>query len=379
MENRFRNWTFDRIHIFSIGAYIVGVIWRLYYDFVAHRAENYIYSDMNTYHSWAKEILAGKISGIADTVYPPGAAYIYAFLLDADPTYNAMIFAQWFCSSLVPVMLFFLAQEVYRSRFVSYVVLALASLYFPFIYYSSLMLSENFYLFFLVLSLLIFKKAQNTTSAGLGLLSGILFGVTATIKSIGILYGAGFWGLYVITERSWFRVGLTFLAGLALIAGMASQRCTNLNEGKFCLVANDFSRNVLLSHSGETRIILWKDPSRPHAHMFGNPQAAERGYTLQREYDFPVYDNARNIQTAWIWSKENPGAAIVASLRGVLDTMFGWSPWPSMDEFKYRMQIIHIIFLGFIALPALLWIAFRRESWRNSLDEWQLLLPLLIL
>ena len=101
-------------------------------------------------------------------------------------------------------------------------------------------------------------------------------------------------------------------------------------------------RGPLLRHGQQDRLRLPARPLRPHRRHRVAPRRGAtvpirqprrrylRHYERARDVPFAMTDNAANNAEAWRWIVGHPGEAIVLSLDHIYDTFFGAAMWPDV-------------------------------------------------
>jgi hypothetical protein len=372
-------------------SYALGLVGRAWYVFIDHPYQEHIYSDMNGYLESAKRLVLFPVGqqNISDTVYPPGTAYLFGYLMKFGVTGFKLSLVQLVMSAALPVLLFLIAYELTRSRVVSHFALIVSSLYVPLAYYSGFFLSENPFQFFLFFAFYLLVRSEFSVGklrpSGFALLSGLIFAAAASLKSIGLVVGVIFLILTVVRVskfelRRACLILASFSVGILIIILPLSQRCTRLSDGQRCLIANDFSRNYLLGHLSEVGLVTWRDPARGFTHYFGNPTYLTRGQSKNYQFDFGVYENAKNIKLANEYIGSDPMLAVRVGLRNVWDLFFHGIPWPAPPE-KWRtlFLVTNLFYCLILLIPSLLvfWTLRRQVSVFGI--EAQLLSPLVLL
>lgn len=354
-----------RLDLLSLGAilaYITGLVWRFYYIFIAHPATNYVYSDMKMYVDDTLRLLDPLYQpSIIDTLHPPGTHILFAILLKIYPSWDTVIVMQFILSAAIPLLLAAIGTQLY-GRKVALLALAGASLYPAFISYAGFFLSENFYIFFSLLSTLFLVKSLKSQitqdSIGWGVLAGFMFGITAAFRSVIVptLLLLCLFLFFVWKKYSYKNVLISLVTtGCMVIAVLIplAVRCTSLNENRFCLVdSHAIGGGVLMGHYGETGPFYFEDAKRNLYYMFGGPAAAQKGYTAEAHFPFGEYDGRESLAAAWRWTKENPWESLHLSIGNMYDLMGGTIPWPGVDTNKRMLILSEQLFQILILFPA---------------------------
>lgn len=352
----------------ALAVYTSGVIVRCFYIFKWHRAMDYVYSDMEMYLRAATDFCNPRfVSSINETVHPPGARFLFGTLRwleqvlwpNYEPSMTLVPVAQFVLSILVPLLLAGTAWELFGRRTALFM-LVLASLYFPFFDYAGYLLSEGPFLFALVCSFFLLVRSLRTTGQAAiwyGAGAGVMLGCAAALKTVAL--PAALLVLLALGAMGWkYRLPLVrplvaAVAGLLLILIPLAVRGPRLSGGRFCLIANDASRNILLGHYGRIRGIKFTDPARRSNIVFISPATHPKGY--QHVVDVPAgaYESAKLIDLALRWVREHPGEALMLSFEHMFDLAFGTLPWPSSENPRLRnyVDLFHYLFLIFVLLP----------------------------
>ncbi len=287
-------------------------------------------------------------------------------------------------------LVWLVARRLYGTT-TAVVALAITSVYFPFIHYAGLFLSENPFTFCCLLAFWLFLLAIDAPDARRAALcagmAGLAAGLAASFKNSNfaplLLLGA----VYCVYSIKYRRPHLAIVVssamlGLAVLMLPMTLRCTRLNEGHFCLAATNLASNMLIGHYGEKGPFHWHDRARNLEFTFESPSAVLRGYAEHVDLDFGVYDSASNVRLAMRWTGEHPAQALRVSLQHVYDLFNGRTLWPSAELWGVDWGAVSQWLFWLFILPA----AFARIVVRarpmlrleaQSLPEWLLLAPLL--
>ena len=370
--------------------WLLGGLARLIYILVVHPATQHVYSDMQGYIDRATRFAMHAPEGIGDTLYPPGASMMFGALYALDPSWTLAMIVQWLLSLAIMGLVWLIARRVYGPSAAA-VALVIATLYFPYLHYASLWLSENGFTALALASVwLLLVAVQSATLRGAALTAlaaGVAAGLATAFKNtlLGPLALTGL--IYSIhaarhRDRRLLPVTLGVVAGLVLVIAPLSERCTRLNEGRFCLSANNLAMNVLMGHYGEKREFRWIDRERNITMVFTAVESTLRGYTDTVILDFGPYDSARNSALATQWIAEHPVAALSLSLHNAGSLFSARTLWPAavfrgIDYGAWSQRAFWLLIL----LPALATLAWRASAMvrlrSDSLPEWLLLAPLL--
>jgi 4-amino-4-deoxy-L-arabinose transferase-like glycosyltransferase len=356
--------------------FAAGVVLRALYVLRWHRPVDYLVSDMEGYVRTGRDWLdPAHVPNISDTVYPPGTAYFFGFLNRIDPSLALASYVQLAIACAIPVVIWAIADELFDRR-VALVTLPLSSLFYSLFDLAGYILSENpFTLLLLVAFWLLARSLSRTGKSRLAhaTASGLVLGLATAFKSVA-LGSAVFVVLVLILRRKEERKrALPIIAcaaiGLAAVLAPLSVRATRLNEGRFCLVANETSRGVLIGHHGDIHRAVFEDRKRNFWYEFGNNTALQRGRNGTVVVQGGPWDNEVILAEAWAWTKAHPADSLRLSFEHVHE-IFVALPWPSdanpvldpwVRAFRYLFQI-------FILFPALGHLVIRRKRWPDFED-----------
>jgi hypothetical protein len=250
-----------------------------------------------------------------------------------------------------------------------------ASLYFPFIEYGALFLTEIPFIFSMTVAFTLLFAATRVRrrAAALGIAAGggLLLSLAATFKSVAlpaafllaVVEGAAVLlatrghdrGLGIARLSPWVqRWAVVAIAATPLLAAHA-RTCTRANNGTFCLTGNKVGADLLLGHYGRVGAIEWTPPGGGTA-RFGSPGSYLRRYEKTEVVPFALSDSAANSKEAWRWIGKHPGEALVLSIDHVYDAFFGAAMWPGYGHPTWALahlsQYAFILFLFVPLLPA---------------------------
>lgn len=357
--------------ILAVIFFIVGTVWRYHHIFVAHPVDEYIYSDMQTYRDEGLRLTSRESNIVLDprdTIWPPGAPFLFGTLLGGDLRWDRVEWAQFFFSAAIPIIIFLIAHSLYGQT-VGLLSLIIASIYIPYIHYAGFLLSEIPYTFISLLSFLFLvyslKSGKYFNVAAWAVLAGITMGLAASIRnviaipgflllifmiSLGVFYGHK----NALATTAW-SVAAALLVFVPLIS-----RCTNLNEGRLCIIDSHGAMNILLGHYGELKTAYFNDKRLGLSYFFGGPAAFQKGYKKEATFDFGPYDQLANFAEALKWIEANQLDAISLSFEHIYDLFYGTIPWPmSHTKFKDWAIVSEDIFRLFILLPASLYLVMK--------------------
>lgn len=377
-----RKWAFPHICLLAFAA---GIFWRFYYLFVQHPIERFLFSDMKAYADAAlRNFAPAYFPSVLDTIHPPGMALVFGFFLHWDPSYLLLKIVQFILSVSTPVFAG-LAGFYFYGSFVGWLVLAISSIYFPFIGYSANFLAEGPLIAFYALALCLLgrglKKEDSPRKFHFFVAAGMAFGLGASFKSIAMHAGVAiglvllFWGTK-FRETVFRKAGQSLLMGIFLVVLPLSLRCTYLSGGNFCAVANDFSRGLVIVYRDTKGMVRWKTPAADV--LFGSPVTYQEGFHDTIEVPFSVLNNKKNILYAWNWIGRHPLGAVKKALTQITYLVSPTTPFPFVDSFARNMARFYLwFFLLFLFVPVLLqgFFSVRRREMKTIL----LLAPFLTL
>lgn len=343
--------------------YFIGVALRFGFILRWNRASDQenLWSDPLAYFVSAQRFCDARYEpNITDTIFPPGGGIFFGLLMKLDPSMEQALRVQFLMACLVPLLLMVIARLLFGARH-GWLVLAMASLYFPLWEYHGYFMSEGPFQFFLLLSffllLLSLRARWVLAAAGWGLAAGLMLGVASAFKSIALVSGVlTFFALLLVWRKHRIRLAPTasgVLIGLVLVLTPLSMRASRLNEGRFLLIANEAPRSFLLGHHGRVGGASFTDAKRGYSHEFGCPVAAQRGYTEVLRLNVGVYEPAEIYKEGWAWIKRNPGEALLQAIEHSFDLFYGTLPWPGVVR-PYVTWVIFFsqVFLMLILFPA---------------------------
>lgn len=369
---------------------LAGGLLRLIYVLVLHLPTQHVYSDMGGYVQRALDRVAGKPEGIADSLYPPGASWLFAQLHALDPNSGLTVIVQWLLSLGTMALVFVIARRLYGNR-AAVLALAAVTLYLPLFHYAGLFLAENPFTFCLLAAYaLLIATLEAPTPAGTLLLAaatGLMAGLAASLKAT-ILLPVALTGIVTIVwllkqkRRGTLTLSFGVALGLATVLLPLSERCTRLAEGQFCLVSTNTGMNALMGHYGERGPFQWVDASRNITFSFQSPSATLRGYTAGANFSFGAYDVPANVAVLEREIADHPLDALRLSLRNVADLVVGHTIWPAAIYGGRDWGAAYQIAFWILLLPAAsVWLLRRLPRMlrlrEDTLADWLLLTPLL--
>ena len=347
--------------------YLAGVVLRVLYTFRIQPPESLINSDMYFYVTLANR-LASTSEPLRpwDVTHPLGYPALLAFLIAKGGSLAAAVNLQLVVSCLVPLAVGLLGAAAYGRR-TGLLAVVFASLYFPFIDFGALFLSEIHFIFWLALAFAAFFAARRAQRLPVALAfaagGGVALSIAAAFKAVALPAAAVFFVVdgiatassrpagapgWRVRLRPWLeRVAVVVLAAAPLL-GVQARVCTRANRGNFCVTGNKMESDFLLGHSGRTEYIKWAE-DQGHGFHFGSPGAYLRHYNDRLNVPFAMTDGGANATWAWRWIARNPGEAIVLSTNHIFDTFFGVAYWPGYEHATWPLahlsQYVFIVFL----------------------------------
>lgn len=353
--------------------YLCGVGIRLLYTLGVQRPDHFIYSDMGIYVGLARRILAHVPMVQSDVTHPLGYAALLAFLMSGTSSMMRAIGVQLVITCLVPLAIGLLGWVAYGRR-TGMLAVVFSSLYFPFIEYGALFLSEIHFTFWMALTFAALFGARRARRRGLALGlavgAGLALSVATSLKSValpGAFLFFAFDGLALLLEgpagaplssrlprlKPWLVRGVLVAVAAAPLLGVLAQACTRAN-GSFCVTGNKMGADFLLGHYGRVADIEWI--TEGHGQFrFGSPGALLRHYDEHARVNFSITDGPANKAEAWRWIGRHPGEAIVLSLDHVYDTFFGATIWPTLNSGSWPYaNLSQYAFIVFLLVPTIL-------------------------
>ena len=357
--------------------YFVAIALRVQYTLDYHPPAAFVNSDMDLYVGLARRLLDpnGPL-GPWDVTHPLGFPAFLAVLLSVGGSLAHAGYAQMVVSCLVPGAVGLLGAAAFGRR-TGFLALICASVYFPFIEYGALFLSEIHFTLWLALAFAGFFAAigarRRLVSLALAAGGGLALSVAIAMKNVGLLAALAFFAMEGVALllrrpvdaapaptptwrarlRPWLLRGALVAIGAAPLMGVMTKVCTRANEGNFCFAGNKPAADFLLGHYGRIERIDW-GPDRGHGFWFGSPGSVLRHYDERAKVAWPITDNAANAAEAWRWIAAHPVDAVVLSLDHVYDTFFGSAMWPSFGHPSWRMaHLFQYVFVLFLFVPTL--------------------------
>ena len=326
--------------VMALVALLCGAAVRALYALVWHPMMKFLYSDMELYWRFAGRFTdASHVGTIEDTLYPPGTPYFFGILAKVDASMRFGMAVQLALALAIPLLVYAIGKELYERR-VALLAMAFASLYMPLFEYSGYILAENPFTFLLLAAFALLARSLRAetpprTALVVGLAAGLCLGLAVSFKSAA-LSSALLVVLVIVARmrwgglRAWRALGAAAV-GLTIVMVPLAVRATRLNEGRFCLVANEASRGVLLGHHGDVYLAKFYDRKRDLFYEYGYSTAIERHRTGVVELNVGPWDNEKVVGEAWRWTKAHPRESLALGFEHVFD-LFIAMPWPSGSD-----------------------------------------------
>jgi hypothetical protein len=328
--------------------YLLGIALRVNYTFYVHPPESFISSDMDMYVRLARRFSGSSAPLMPwDVTHPLGYPSFLAFLISGGGSLARAAGVHFVVSCLVPLALGLLGAAAFGRR-TGLAAIVVGSLYFPFIEYGALFLSEIHFVLWLALTFAGFFGARRATRRGVSLLlaaaAGCALSIAISMKAVGLLAAVGFFtveALALLIERprgarwaGYFSPWLLRMAAIAIgaapLLSLQARVCTGANRGHFCVAGNKPAADFLLGHYGRIAEMDW-GPDEGHQFGFGSPGVFLRHYEGTIKMPQTITDNPANNAEAWRWIFAHPFEGLVLSLDHIYDTFFGVTMWPSFN------------------------------------------------
>jgi hypothetical protein len=353
--------------------YLCGIGIRVLYTLSVQKPDGFIYSDMGLYVGLARRIVAHVPLTAPDVTHPLGYSMLLAFLMSGASSMARAIDFQLVITCLVPLAIGLLGWAAYGRR-TGLLAVVFSSVYFPFIEYGALFLSEIHFIFWLALAFAGLFAARRAERRGVALAlalgGGLALSVATSLKSVALPAAVLFFaadGLASLLARPTPRApaewltrlrplllrGVLVVVAAAPLLGALARVCTHAN-GSFCVTGNKMGSDFLLGHYGRVADIEWI--SENHSQFrFGSPGALLRHYDEHARVNFSMTDGAANKAEAWRWIGKHPGEAIVLSLDHIYDTFFGATMWPTLNSGSWPYaNLSQYAFIVFLLVPTVL-------------------------
>jgi hypothetical protein len=364
----------------AVGAvlvYFVGIAIRLKYSIDLHPPTAFVHSDMSLYVDLARYFV--KTGGPLippDVTYPLGFPAFLALLLSGGGSLARAGYVHMLVGCLVPPAVGLLGGAAFGRR-TGLLALAFASLYFPFIEYGALFLTEIHSTFWMALAFAGFfgaiRARRRAVSLALAAAGGVALSLAIAMKNVALPAALVFFaveGLALLLARPtagapspsrWSRLRPWLLRGTLVAVGAAplfttqAVICTRANRGSFCFAGNKPAADFLLGHYGRIADIEWVGFEGGHSFRFGSPGVLLRHYDEHKRVPWTIWDNRANAAEAWRWIRAHPLDAITLSLDHVYDTFFGTSMWPTFNHGTWPWaDLSQYVFVLLLFIPTLL-------------------------
>jgi 4-amino-4-deoxy-L-arabinose transferase-like glycosyltransferase len=362
------------LDLVALLVFALGTVWRVIHCIVLHDPRQYVYSDMKMYVDLGKRLSReGYKLRPHDVTHPAGVSQLIAWFNKADESLWRLVQFQTLITLLVPLAVALLGWVVFGRRTAKWA-LIVSSLYFPFVDYGGYFLAEIHLAFVAPITLACLfgavklagrpRSPRNTAlTVIVALIGGLFFSFAMALKMVALPALFGAFGVFVMfTKIAPWKTKLAIAAIVCLaavpITWKTVERCTQGNDGKFCVGSSKAGADFLLGHYGRIGGITWKDPKHGGVVGFGSPSAVQHGYTEKKEVPFLITDSERNKQEAWKWIRQNPGQSVVLSIEHVFDSFGATFPWPA-NATKYWgiSQAFHYFFVLCLLIPSLILLA----------------------
>ncbi len=371
-----------KTHAFVVlSIFLSAVFLRIFFVFIIHPPEKYIYSDMNAYHGQAVKLAAGYREDIFDTFHPPGTHYLYSlFLRSPDAFLRIKIFN--ILAGVLTCLLIFENTRLLFNKKAALVAFIIASFNYLFIDFEGYFLSET--PFILGLSALMYCLLKSIKSANIrqkyfyAFLTGFCVALSASFKASILLFVPlfGIWWLinfkkYKLTANIIF-YSLGFLPLLILM--MLRVFCLTGQWGGVATCAGEaFYENRV--RAGE---ITFYDKERRYHFGFGSPVAFQKKYSFTKHFEVGPYESGYFFKEGIREAKKDIPKAILYSLENIWDLFYSTVIWPTAAIEGILPKIIkffNIIFVYAIIFPVIILFFFKWRHMTRSLK----ILPYLVI
>jgi hypothetical protein len=316
------------------------------------------------YQAALRYLTPGFVPTISDTVYPPGAGYFFGFLHKLDPSWALTQWTLLVLSSVVPLVIGWIAWTLFGASVASLSTI-FASIYFPWVDYYAFFLSEAAFIPASVAAVALLLVALRARTRWTGVVaavgSGLMFGLASSVKTVALaslvlLAVVLVWWRLRSGLRGLYRVVFGMIIGVTPVMILLGHRCTNANEGRFCLVSNNGPVTTIFGHTAWVRSITWVDSARGMTYGWGCPVSAQRSmFNRDLTFNFGPYDNKENSRKIVEIVRENPLEALALSYDQICNLFYGTIPWPSSHSDWTRLSLeTEQLFLLVCMVPALL-------------------------
>lgn len=360
----------------AIAAWLGHVYLIFYHALVTHPATNSVISDSVQYIRLGLRLAAGQSQSAIDTIWPPGAAALFALTSGM----GAADFASSQLLQAVGLALIPLATAVAvflaAGPRAAWWALSLASLNFAAGYYGGFFFADAWFAIACAGACIAWSWFQRSDSGPFAAVSlAVWAAFSGTIKSPGIYVFiiAVFCGLFVSKTpvRARIIAALLFAATLGIAAAPNAARCTRLNRDTFCSGAINGAMNMALGHAGELSGLIftadsfggqtkWEPPVLGGYHQFHGEEVVPAS----------IWNQAGIV--AWTLKKisADPVNAVFQSISNAFD-LFAPGTWPrgtlaGQSYFVDRVRSQAVAILMVVPAFAALALAIRRRFLQNG-------------
>lgn len=347
--------------------FTIGVLWRYVHILYLHPPSQHIYSDMKSYTALAEIIFDKNYQPhILHSFYPPGVSYIWGVCRLIEPTWRWAEYCQFIMSIGIVILIGLNATWLY-GRYVSYISICISSLYFPFIDFGGYFLSEIPFIFFMLSTFALTILAMRLSGPRylvflIALTAGLFLGITAAIRSLILLQGLLLGGVLIwySIKHGWIKIILIssgIVIGLMVVLVPLSYRCTQINEGRFCMISTNAPSNLAAGKIRDARIFVYHDEKRGVQMTTSSPSSTYNRYTKEIHFPFGAYDTREFMNYIRRYILDNPIDALLMSIQNVFDTFFILNLWPSGFTASQRWVILsQQAYLCFLLIPTICFI-----------------------
>ncbi len=214
----------------------------LRWDFATdeHRPSHYLVGDMAIYVEQAQRIF--HVRDAWDTFTPPGYPAFLAVLGNVE----RLGAAQALLGALTTMLTMFLARRMDRSPWPALVAGILSALYFPFVFYAGLALTETLFAFLLLVFVTLLLHAADTGKRWVAAMAGVILALAILVRPSLLTFLPFFvWLSWRDKQAAILRWAL--VVALAALAPMAMQ--TSYLLGRPAVVASNGGVNFFLANS----------------------------------------------------------------------------------------------------------------------------------
>jgi hypothetical protein len=372
IRNIFSNTYFPILLIIAISTIIKFV-----YIFYGTAYQDYLVTDMGGYWFRAIERFEGDEYSINQWVIWPtfyhfflcfvfrilNLFHLYAYKLEIVLSLNIVL------SSLSVFFLYLISQQIANNKKLSLVIAGLYAFSYPFIYFNAFILSENFSIPLVIISIWFLFKNDKIADI---LYSGIILGLAVAARPSYGLLGIPFFA-YILLAKSAIRIPLTremikplqkyFVRGLVfsvaffLVLGCVIAENSRISKGKLKGLSANGGINFYLAVTQIHKITSNFDG---YTYILVPPATVEYPDNGSVVTDVPLYNQDYFFKLGFDYIKSNPAVLLDKMLQ--LPTLFFGPLMPSMGSARWFAQLLPIsrlmMFFMFLTL-GLLPIIFR--------------------